>query len=70
MHFLKKTNQQMWINCTLFKARVPMQAAYVHVTSDAVRQRARSRSANCLFISESDNLPDTGTLRSTCYELY
>lgn len=41
--FPKKPNQQMWINCTLLKARVPMQAAYVHVPSDAARQRARPR---------------------------
>lgn len=43
--FLKKSNQQMWVNCTLLKARVPMQAACVHVTSDAARQKARPRSA-------------------------
>lgn len=32
--------------------------------------KGKAKVSDLSFIRESDNLPDTGTLRSTCYELY
>lgn len=66
----------MQIKFTLLKARVPVQA--VHVCSYSIKSRSpwelmykgQGKVSDLSFIRESDNLPDTGTLRSTCYELY
>lgn len=74
-HAFFKTNQQMRIKFTLLKARVPMHAVQVHIKSKAAHPgnsctKGKAKVSNLSFIRESDNLPDTGTLRSTCYELY
>lgn len=63
----------MQIKFTLLKARVPVQAVYVHIKSKSrspweLMYKGQGQGQRFVFIRESDNLPDTGTLRSTCYE--
>lgn len=65
----------MRIKFTLLKARVPLQAVHDHSKSKSAHPgnsctKGKAKVSDLSFISESDNLPDTGTLRSTCYELY
>ena len=63
----------MQIKFTLLKARVPVQAVHVHIKSKSHSPRnscteGKAKVSDECFIRESDSLPDTGTLRSTCYE--
>jgi hypothetical protein len=63
----------MQVKFTLLKARVPMHAVHAHMKSNAAHPgnpgtKGKAKVSNLSFTRESDNLPDTGTLRSTCYE--
>lgn len=65
----------MQIKFTFLKARVPMQVIRVYIKSKRhptweLMYKGKARISNLYFLRELDNLPDTGTLRSTCYELY